>query len=268
MPTVPAETRRGMRLLPGLTAGQTLGLLATVAAVRAVWAVPLVGPLRVAAAGTVALAGAAYSAGRWPPGPDGERLAAWLPRLSRYVLHPRRRAGQALVGWGGLQELGEAGLRHAGGWVTAVACCGPDWLARGPEAGAAAQVAYRELLQAAEAPLQVVGASRRPQPAECPSCWDPAVAPPALRAIAGWYRGHWGDLVADQRLVVRTCLFLLPAGDGALPAALERFALRLGWEARSVRGPELVALLLASGGSGAAVAAAAQPGLRVRGTGV
>lgn len=266
MPTIPAETRRGLRLLPGLTAGQAFGLLATAAAVRSVWAVPLAGPLRVVAAGAVGLAGVAYSAGRWPPGPAGERLAAWLPRLARYVLGPRRRAGEAMVGWGGLQELGDVGLRHAGRWATVVACSGTDCLARGPEAAAAAQVAYRELLQSAEAPLQVVGASRRPLPAECPHCWDPAGAPPALREIARWYRGHWAGMVDDQRLVVRSCLFLLPTADVALPAALERFALRIGWQARPVRGPELVALLLASGGSGAVAAVVAHPGLRVRGT--
>ncbi len=275
MATIQGDTGRGMHLFSTITAGQALGLLATAAVGCTIWSLCASMPLRLALSLPAATFGGVYTVGRWPPGPDGERMAVWLPRLLRYWLRPRVRFGAQMPGWEGLCDVREEWLRHDSGWAVVVECTGTDCVARGPEAVAAAQVAYRELLHALEAPLQVVGIARWLRAADRPPLWDPLVAPSGLVPIAEAYSAYWADLVRARRCVARRCLFVLStrATSGlrrcdaeALQAAMSRFASRLGLSARRIRGAALARLLLESAGASDTTGGApSTPGYRVGG---
>jgi len=256
VPTIHGATRRGVRVLPGLTVGQGLGLAATaaLAGLLARGAGPAV--LRVVAALGAAAAGGAYALARWPPGPAGERLPVWLPRLARHLLGPRLRAGTAVEGWDGLEALGDAALRCHGTWAAVLELGGADFGLRGPGAAEAAQSAFRELLHAAGSPLQIVGLSRALCAEDRPADWEPGRAPAALTGVAAAYAEHWTELVRSGRGVLRRTLLVLTAGpdEGAgerlrtLAAAATGSAQRLGLPARRLRGAELRVLLRACGG--------------------
>jgi hypothetical protein len=258
VPTIYGETGRGLRLLPALTAGQALGLLVTGAWVWAVLRSHLAAPLRLPAALAVGGAGAAYAVGRWPPGPRGERVAVWLPRLLGHALRPRRLAGAGVPGWEGLRELRGRYVRHDGGWSVVLDCAGGDFGLRGEAAEEAARAAYRELLHALESPLQVVGITRSLEAADRPLAWDPERVPRHLAPVAAAYCGYWQELVAARRGVVRRTLLVLsvpgrwpdpPPGLAAAEAAVLHCGARLGLPVRRVAGRELLELLRACAGA-------------------
>ena len=251
-------TDRGVRLLPGLTGGQALGLLATGGLSWLAWHGRWPVPVRDICAVLLAAVGATYTLGRWPSGAEGERAAVWLPRLIRRVLAPRTRAGAAVPGWDGLEACAGDLLRHRGGWAAVLEIGGADFLLRGPHAAQAAQAAFRELLHATGSPLQIVGCSRGLSDAERPAGWDGQGAPAPLADLARAYARHWDGLVADGGAVWRRCFIVLcePAGTGApspcLPAveaAVVQFGERVGLAVRRIRGSELIALLRESGGA-------------------
>jgi len=251
--TIFGETARGLRLLPALTAGQALGLLGTAGAAWAAWAAPDPGVVRLGLCATTTVLGLAYTVGRWPLHAEGERLAVWLPRLVRYLLRPRVRAGAAVPGWEGLQDLRGDRFRHDQGWACVLECTGTDLGLGGPEVATAAQVAYREVLHALARPLQVVGVSRWLRADDRPAVWDPAAAPPGLISLAQTYATHWDCLVAERRAVVRRCLFVPSLGPdprpGSVQGALQRFCGRLGLTLHTLRPEEVIALLRTSAGS-------------------
>gem|GEM_PF-3726505 len=258
MPTIQGDTGRGTRLLPSLTAGQALGLLATAAAGWLSCSGHGAAVLRLGRTLPVAVCGTAFTIGRWPPGADGERLAVWLPRLLRYALRPNVRSGARVPGWEGLRDIRQDGIRHDTGWAIVLECTGSGYVLRGPEALAAAQVAYRELLHALEAPMQIVGIARWIRASDRPPLWEPDRAPAGLALIAEAYDAYWERLVQDRRGVVRRSLFVLSmpraagaqhAHAGALEAAVLRFADRLGLSVRRLRGPDLARLLLEAAGA-------------------
>lgn len=274
MPTIPGETARGTRLLPAVTAGQALGLLATAALTR--WAASGHSALIVRAvrALPVCVGGLAYVFGRWPWGVSGERLAVWLPRVVRYGLTARTRRGGELAGWEGLHELRPEGLWHDRGGAIVLECTvGAQGLTDG-EGQAAAQVAYREFLHSLEAPLQVVGTARWIREEDLPPLWDGSRAPGGLEGVVRAYHEHWGQLVATRAAVVRRSLLVLsvpgPRARSAAATALVReaaalrFLRRMGLEARRVRGDDLARLVLeAAGAADAGGAVARAEGYRV-----
>jgi hypothetical protein len=259
VPVIRAATGRGVRLLPGLTGGQALGLVATGLAAVALWRTA--GPLlaRASAAGTVSLLGAAYVLGRWPARPDGERLAVWLPRLLRAAVRGGLRAGAAVPGWDGLQDVRGATLRTDGGWSAVLDIEGADFLLRGAAATAGAQAAFRELLHALAAPAQFVVWTRAVRAEDRPEAWDPALAPAALRGIASAYAAFWAGSVAGRTAIRRT-LLVLTAPPGAWEQAARQLATaaaaaehalgRMGLRARRLDAAELPALLREAGGAG------------------
>lgn len=253
MATIQGDTGRGLRLLPTLTAGQALGLLGTAGTVWAEWSMHGPEVARMGLGAIIAVAGLAYTVGRWPLSSDGERLAAWLPRVVRYLLRPRIRVGSTVRGWDGLQEIRGDRFRHEHGWAVVLECAGSDFGLGGPEVAAAAQVAYRELLHALDAPLQVVGTARWVQAVDRPAAWDPALAPPGLASLAEAYAVHWDGLVAARRAVVRRCLFVLSLGPKpgteSIQGALVRFSGRLGLIVRRLDPKDVFGLLRASAGA-------------------
>lgn len=259
MATIRTETGRGVRILAQLTAGQTFGLLLTAAAAWAVWSSTEPGVARAVLAAGVAAVGGAYTVGRWPLGGDGERVALWLARLARFAWERRAVAGAAAADWAGVSEVVDGVIRQRGGGAAVVLeCRGGDPGLQGPEAAPAARVAYGELLHACDRPLQVVGEARWVSSADRPPLWDPRRAPAGLATVAAAYAGHWEEVVASRRAVVRRCLLVLsvsPEGAGGggrqspLEAAARRFGARTGLRLRRLAGPELIAVLRQGAGA-------------------
>lgn len=248
MPTIHGETDRGLRVLPWLSAGQALGLLATGGAVWLAWRTGWPLPVRTAAASVAAAAGLAYTLARWPAGADGERIATWLPRIARHAFGRRTWAGCSVPGWEGVVAVERDLVRLRGGWSLVVEIEGGDFTLRGAQACAAAQAAVRELLHAAPSPLQVVNVARRLRMGDMPRHMDPERAPAGLEDVAWAYRAQWERLVAERRAVRRTCLLVVTdveRGDrlNAAEAALLRCAGRLGLAARRLSDTALVSLL-------------------------
>lgn len=258
MPMIRAETSRGLHLLPGLTAGQAAGLVATGLVCAALWRVGVALPGRLAAESGTAVLGLGYVLGRWPARPDGERLAAWLPRILRASARGGLRAGARVPGWDGLQDVGGDVLRHGAGWSAVLDVGGGDFLLRGPAAAGAAQAALRELLHALGGPAQFVLWTRAVRPEERPASWDPARAPAGLHPIAAAYAAFWADALCRRAVLRRTLLVLTvqargkaeAAGSLAAAAAAAHACLqRAGLEARRLGGAELAVLLREAGGA-------------------
>jgi hypothetical protein len=258
VPVIYGETARGTRLLPQLTAGQGLGLLGTGALSWILSHLQAAPAVRIAAAAAAACGGTAYVVGRWPPGPSGQRLAAWLPRLVRHALRRRALHGVAVPGWDGLVEVTARYLRHREGWASVFECAGGDAGLRGEGAVEAARAAYRELLHSLDAPLEVVGISRYVGEEDRPWAWGATPAPGALSRVAQMYADYWREVVAARRAVVRRVLLVLtapgpgarlPAQLGAAEAMLVHAGTRLGLVLRPVVGRELGALLRSCGGA-------------------
>ena len=267
VPLIRAQTGRGLHLLPGLTAGQAAGLAATGLACAALWRAGGALPARLAGTGGVAALGLAYVLGRWPARSDGERLAAWLPRILRAAARGGLRAGARVPGWDGLQDVCGDVVRHGGGWSAVLDVGGGDFLLRGPAATGAAQAALRELLHALGGPAQFVVWTRAVRPEERPAAWDPGRAPEGLRAIAAAYAAFWADGPGRRAVVRRTLLVLTvgargpaeAAGNLAASAAAAAACLqRAGLQARRLGGVELAVLLREAGG--AADLRAGEPG--------
>ena len=268
MPVIRGETRRGTRLWPGLVADQARWLLVTAAVVWGEWHLTWPPTGRVALMLPTAVAGAAYALVRWPPGPQGERISAWLPRWWRFVLRPRAIAGRAVPGWDGVRAVRPDGvIRIPAGWAMVLECQGDGETVGGD----GVQRAWRQILHGVEGPFQLVSESRWPASAERPPRWDPAAAPEGLRQIATAYGQHWQRLVEERRAVVRRSFLVLTAA--ATPDAAARLtaqgavataaAAGLGVRLRALGGPEVVEVLRTAAGAAEGAGPLTAPGVWV-----
>ena len=258
MPVIRGETRRGLRLLPGVRAEQAMLLGQAAAVGGAEWHLPWSVPARVVLLATTGISGGAAAFWRWPRGPEGETLTAWLPRWLRYLVRPRRLVGPRVAGWDGVEAIGVGGeLTTGSGRAVVMECTGPG----GTLLNAPCQGAWRQLLHGVRAPLQVVTECRWPDETDRPLRWRaPAAAGTGPANLRAAYANHWTELLASRRLVVRQSFLVLTAGPGPdVAARLEAdrsvavaALAALNVTPRALRGPEVVALLHRMAGAAAA----------------
>lgn len=253
MPVIRGETRRGLRVLPGLRADQAMVVGVAAAVTWGEWHVHWASPLRLALMTLTAAAGAGVALLRWPFGPQGETLAVWLPRWLRYAARPRRLAGPRVPGWDGVQAIWPNGeVRTPAGTALVLECAGAD----GARAAVPAQRGWRELLHGVSAPFQVLVDCRWPDPQAGPASWRRA-GPETPKMLASAYAAHWDELVAQRRVVVRRQYLVLTAPSGPETRARLDAAVGLATEAlaaagvvpRVLAGAEVVALLHQMGGA-------------------
>lgn len=254
MPVIYGETSRDVKLLPALSAQQAVELLATGAVAWLSLRAPAPEWARTLLTAGVTVGGTVYAIGRWPLGSNGERVPVWLRRAIGFALGPHTLKGTSVPGWDGIHSIRRGRIRHAAGWSAVMDWSGGDPLLRGPEAAAAAQVIYRELLHAIPGSVQVVGTVRTVTQEDRPPTWSPERACPSLAALARAYAEHWDGWVQARALAVRRTYVVVtvrgPRAE-ALPnldvatSAVANCAARLGLTARPVQGAELIALLRA-----------------------
>jgi hypothetical protein len=217
LPTIRADTDRGLRVLPGLDARQA-GMLGATAA--GCWfllhlGVPPV-PRAILALGA-AVVGGGLVLGRWPLDTTGEPAGVWLWRWLRYVAQPRRRHGAAVgerLGVAALRTGVDPGRRRPGSLFV---CEARDHAAGGIQSLTAAQAAYLEFLQALDGPVQMVLASRRLTEVDRPAAWDPEGAPDPLGRVAASYARHWTTAISGRLLQRSVLMALAPSRDPAAP---------------------------------------------------
>ena len=266
MPVIRGETRRGLRLLPGLRADQATLVGVTAAVAWAAWHLACPLAARCALISVTGLLGGGAAFFRWPPGPDGERLVAWLPRWARFFARPRRLVGPRVPGWDSVQAIGIDGQVHTPGRRAVILECSGTG---GGLGGDAPQRAWRQLLHGVRAPFQLVTESRWAGAPDRPRRWRPLGAESGVPvAVAAEYAAHWTRLVAERRVVVRRSRLVLTAPAGAAAkaqleadAAVARSALAgTGVVTRVVPGPEAVDLLHRGAGAAAPVGPLPPPG--------